>query len=706
MILTQEKILEIGRSMLGLGEPIRRDNVGFNRIDFCKMEFLGELKHLTTRQSLFIVKTLQKYKKTQLVDYADDIEETLKAFQEKAEKEESEKEKPKVTVVRCSVDGVYLMWGFSKKARAIMKESFTKENGFWKKNEKNEKNEWEYCLSFDSVQKFIKEMEDVLDTKDLAEMDFTSLGEMKFDKKKLFVARDKDSIDTLSLAFDYDKDMVALCKKYDGKWKAGTKTWEIPFSKMMDIYKNFPEDKLDKAPLEKWAKLFGSWKHRPKLMDVNKITSLKWKPYDFQIEDAKKLLSLKAGLNGNEVGCGKTFEQVIIGESIKMPKLVICPATLRINWEKEIRMVNPSADVSILYSDKPFKKGKDWTIVGYPSLVKFQKELEDELFQVVMMDEAHYIQAISSSGNPDSQRAKVALRLVATSEFVYPITGTPKTNRNKNLYNILRSIRHPLTQGKKAFFGYIDKFCDVKRNQYGMDFNGNSNDEELNQEIKTIMVRHLKKDVLPNLIKIRQAIPLRVNLREYHHYIEEYEKEKGNRMIALSYLTKAKQSIAIQKIKYTIEFAQQIVDQGEKVVVVTCFSEVVNQLCHEFNCPKIVGGMSDKDKNQAIEDFQNKDDVKVIVLNIVAGGVGVTLTASHNMIINDIPWTTGELEQAEGRIWRSGQKDVSMIYYMVADGCHMDDLLQDVITKKSMTINTAIDGGLGDEIDFRKMFKD
>jgi SNF2 family DNA or RNA helicase len=113
--------------------------------------------------------------------------------------------------------------------------------------------------------------------------------------------------------------------------------------------------------------------------------------------------------------------------------------------------------------------------------------------------------------------------------------------------------------------------------------------------------------------------------------------------------------------------------------------------------------MSDKAKNQAIEDFQNKDDVKVIVLNIVAGGVGVTLTAAHNMIINDIPWTTGELEQAEGRIWRSGQKHTSMIYYMVADRCKMDDILQDVITQKSMTINTAIDGGLGDEIDFRKI---
>ena len=216
------------------------------------------------------------------------------------------------------------------------------------------------------------------------------------------------------------------------------------------------------------------------------------------------------------------------------------------------------------------------------------------------------------------------------------------------------------------------------------------------------MVRHLKKEVLPNLIKMRQAIPLEVNLKEYYQFIEEYKKEKDNNVLALACLTKAKQSIAIQKAKDTIEFAQQFVEQDEKVVIVTCFSDVINKVCSKFKCPKIVGRMSDKEKQEAIDKFQNDDKTKVIAVNIVAGGVGITLTASHNMIINDIPWTTGELEQAEGRIWRSGQTDTSMIYYMIAEGCKMDNYLQNLITKKSITINTAIDGGFGDTIDFRK----
>ena len=75
------------------------------------------------------------------------------------------------------------------------------------------------------------------------------------------------------------------------------------------------------------------------------------------------------------------------------------------------------------------------------------------------------------------------------------------------------------------------------------------------------------------------------------------------------------------------------------------------------------------------------------------------------MIINDFPWTTGEIEQAEGRIWRGGQTKTAMIYYMSAIGCPMDEMLIDVIVYKSQTINDVVDGGLGDNIDLRVLLE-
>ena len=108
--------------------------------------------------------------------------------------------------------------------------------------------------------------------------------------------------------------------------------------------------------------------------------------------------------------------------------------------------------------------------------------------------------------------------------------------------------------------------------------------------------------------------------------------------------------VAIQKAQHSIEFAKDLIESGEKVVIVTCYTEVVNKVMKAFkNCLKLVGGMSDKAKQATIDAFQT-GEAPVIVINVVAGGVGVTLTAASNMIINDLPWTTGEIEQAEGRI--------------------------------------------------------
>ena len=515
-----------------------------------------------------------------------------------------------------------------------------------------------------------------------------------------------ESIDTVQLSTDtYSKDLVAIYKSipymmYDKRLNA----WHCYIEYIPTLMEKI-KDIADTTALQPWYDLVKSWEQTHELQEIAQET-LPFTPYDFQIEDAKKLIALKVGLNGNEVGCGKTFEQVIIGESIPMKKLVICPPTLRLNWEHEIKMVNKDANVHILYSNKPFDASADWNIIGYNSIEKFMGLLEKECFQVIMLDEAHFIQAVNNFGVPSSKRAFGVLRLAATAQYVFPITGTPKTSRNKNLFNILRVMKHPLTRGQWAFQNYGRRYCNAKKTNWGMDYGGNSNDAELNSILPPLMVRHLKKDVLPDLQKQRQAIPVDVNLMEYHQAIQEYlDKRLSNTGEALVALNRAKQVVAIQKVKESIAFAKDLIEQDKKVVIVTCYTEVVKQIEKSIKgCLKIVGGMSDKEKNAAIQQFQN-GDAPAIVLNIIAGGVGITLTASSTMIINDIPWVTGELEQAEGRIWRSGQTETAMIYYIMANNCVMDEKLINTIVYKSRTINDAIDGGIGEEIDLKALLE-
>ena len=436
-----------------------------------------------------------------------------------------------------------------------------------------------------------------------------------------------------------------------------------------------------------------------------------FEPYDFQVEDMKAMLAKHSCLLGNDMGCGKTMESVWVGLSLPFEKLVICPPTLRLNWEAEIRNFKPDADIQIIYNDTTDIKLHEWNIIGYTSLTKHLEALKDLHFRCIMADEAHYIKAVNNYGKPTSNRAEAVLELAKVADYCIAITGTPKTSRNKDLYNILKFIKHPL--GKMNFYEYGMQYCGGYSDNYGFHPDGNSKDKELNSLLKPYMIRHLKSEVLPNLKKIRQAILLDINNRAYNRYIKLIQEEKEKNIKAgkkpydaciLAMESKAKQVLAISKIKETIDFASNIIDTGESIVIATCYTEVVNKLTEKFkdNCCKIVGGMSDKDKQKSIDDFQN--GVKqIMILNEQAGGVGITLTKAHIMVFNDFPWTTGELTQIEDRICRTGQKEICNIYYMISKGIEPEEKMVDILTSKSKTINAAIDDGLGDEIDIFKL---
>lgn len=428
-----------------------------------------------------------------------------------------------------------------------------------------------------------------------------------------------------------------------------------------------------------------------------------FEPYNFQIEDIESMLRMKKCLLANDMGCGKTMESVWVGLSLPFSKLVICPPSLRLNWVKEIKNFAPDADVEIIYSNTPEVKEHEWMVIGYPSVVKHLEALMDMNIRCVMADEAHFIKAVNAWGKPTSKRAEAVLALTANADYRYAITGTPKTSRNKDLYNLLRFIGHPI--GSWKFVKYAERYCDGYQNSFGYNFEGNSHDRELNELISPYMIRHLKKEVLPDLKKIRQAIPISTNIREYCRYLkkalEEMRKNnnKANNPVILAYLTKARQSLAISKVPETYDMAETIVSGGESICIATCFKDVIEGLEKKFKdeCVKIVGGMTDAAKQKAIDEFQSGKK-PVILLNMQAGGVGITLTKSHIMIFNDFPWTTGELTQMEDRICRSGQNETCMIYYMVSEGVEMEEKLAATLTRKSYTINAAIDNGAGEDI--------
>lgn len=440
--------------------------------------------------------------------------------------------------------------------------------------------------------------------------------------------------------------------------------------------------------------IYGNLRHdnksNNKLVDLSKL-DLPFEPYDYQIEDAHKIVGMKRALLGGEMGTGKTFVSILVGASINTPKLVICPESLRLNWQKEILSVFPEADVNVLYSNEEPVFGKDWTIVGYHTAVKYQKRLK---FKCVFIDEAHNMKSVNSWGTPSSSRAKAAVKIALNAEYCYLLTGTPIPSHNVDLFNILKMLKinefdwsNPWT-----FKNYGLEYCAGKETYFGWDYSGNSNSEKLHHLLDPYMIRRLKKDVLPNLSQQRKFIPIKPELSKEYKDIEHrlYFPTAEDTYMGLAMT--GRMLLGAYKLDTAIELAENILVNEKSVVIVTNFVSTADQLKIHFGdkACEIRGGMSDTAKQQAIDEFQSKQKT-VCILNMQAGGVGITLTAASNMIMIDFAWTPGDNIQAEQRINRPGQNEMCNIYYVYCENAVLDRVFVRMLTDKSENISRAID---------------
>ncbi len=427
-----------------------------------------------------------------------------------------------------------------------------------------------------------------------------------------------------------------------------------------------------------------------KLVDINTL-DLPFKPYEYQIIDAEKIVGVKRALLSHDMGCGKTLISILVGESINTPKLVICPESLRLNWFREIKMVKNDLDVEILLSNETPHFGKDWTIVGYHTASKYMENLK--VFNCIIVDECHNCKAVNNWGKASSKRADAVIQLAQNAEYCYLLSGTPIPSHNKDLYNILKMLKCEEFDfnNRWAFKNFADKFCDPKETYFGMDYSGNSNSEKLHEILSKLMVRRLKKDVLPDLTKQRQFIPIEPKFKREYKNIEKrlYYPEENDTYMGLAMT--GRKLLSQYKLDTAIDLAESVINSGESVVIVTNFIETADKLKEHFkNACEIRGGMTDDEKQFAIDEFQSKN-TDVCILNMMAGGVGITLTAAHTMIIVDYAWLPADMIQVEDRICRTGQKENCMIYYIYCENSILDTIFIDMISAKSANIDTVVD---------------
>jgi SWI/SNF-related matrix-associated actin-dependent regulator of chromatin subfamily A-like protein 1 len=427
-------------------------------------------------------------------------------------------------------------------------------------------------------------------------------------------------------------------------------------------------------------------------------------PLEHQKTAIEKLVGSKRFILADDMGLGKTTSTIIAALETDIKKiLIICPASLKINWEREIR--NYTDRSVYICEGKNFSTEHDFVIVNYDIIKNFY-DLKDKEnspitkgnFDLVIIDEAHYI------SNPQAQRTKLINSFVKDVEYLWLLTGTPMTSRPINYYNLLNLIESPVAQNWMA---YVIRYCQGYQFKAGnrkvWNVNGASNLEELRDRTSRQVLRRLKEDVLDLPEKIITPIYLRLKSKKYEElmgeYYEWYNKhpdESRSLTVQFNKLMKVRQVIAEEKILNTIEVVENILELNKKVIIFTNFTDTLHKIHSHFGKKAVYldGTCSKVQRQYAVDQFQENDKVKVFVGNLQAAGVGITLTAGEAVIFNDLSFVPAHHQQAEDRAYRYGQKNCVSVYYPLFDNT-IEGVIYDMLINKKNIIDTV----MGDNID-------
>lgn len=466
------------------------------------------------------------------------------------------------------------------------------------------------------------------------------------------------------------------------------------------------------------------------------------KLFQHQRETIDWLKSKNKAIVAHEMGLGKT--RIAIQSLIEKQKigsvLVVCPASLKINWKREIQMalddcgvdgkiivINSGKEIEIVGTEHVTK----WIVINYDMIQKYIGQLNGMALageiSAIIVDEAHYIKGKSTI------RARAVMSIIENIETVYMLTGTPIMNRPIELYNLLKSVKHPVADKRTV---YAKKYCDAHlktlilkngRMLRFIDESGASRLPELRELIKDVFIRMMKKDVLnlpPKIISIRKVELTKEQKREYDTTFDAYVdwvlnnpdegKDIENIMTAqhLVELSKLKQVCSRAKIKTIISDIENAIESEQKVIVFSQFTKTIEMIadeartiqyetgeCDGFGKPKkknvevvtLTGQDKMIDRQKSVDAFQNNPDVKVFVANIKAGGVGLNLTSASMVVFADMEWSPEIHSQAEDRAHRIGQTGtVNIIYYVIEDTIEED--IVDILGRKKEIIKTVVEG--------------
>jgi SWI/SNF-related matrix-associated actin-dependent regulator of chromatin subfamily A-like protein 1 len=427
------------------------------------------------------------------------------------------------------------------------------------------------------------------------------------------------------------------------------------------------------------------------------------KPFKHQEEAIIKLLENDKFILALDMGLGKTSAAIIASIETKPSKtLVICPASLKQNWEREIK--NYTNKPIYICEGKKYDDSADYVIINYDIIKNFHslKTKEESIiqkseFDLVIIDECHMIK------NPQASRTKLINDICKDINKIWLLTGTPLTSRPIDYFNLLSLVDSPVARNWMA---YVKRYCAGYQFTVGMNkvwnVNGASNLDELRERTSPLLLRLLKENVLDLPEKIITPVYLTLKSKEYENVMGEYfdwvknnPKESKSLSVQFTKLMKVRQIIADEKIKNTIELIENTLEQERKVIVFSNFTNSLYKIYEHFKkiAVKLDGSSTMKQRQDSVDKFQNEDKIKVFVGNIKAAGVGLTLTSADVVIFNDLSFVPADHSQAEDRAYRIGQKNSVSVLYPIFENT-IEGIIYDMLDRKKKIISTVLGDNL------------
>lgn len=450
---------------------------------------------------------------------------------------------------------------------------------------------------------------------------------------------------------------------------------------------------------------------------------LRVEPYEYQKEGILFGLERRRLLIGDEPGLGKTLQSIgIVDTAAAYPCLVICPSSLKINWQREFEKFTDKKALVLDNASRtswPYFLGMGMfhvAIVNYESLKKFfvwdikggkTFTLKDvvfnrdiNVFRSVIMDESHRLK------DPTAQQTMFTRGIVEGKEWRILLSGTPVVNHAQDLVSQLAIMGRLLSD-----FGGRGKFLA----QYGE----NEYLSELSDKLyNTCMIRREKAKVLTELPdKQRTDLYVEISNREEYDlaaadlaaYLREYtectdrEIRRKMRMEALVKFMTLRSLASKGKVKQATDFIKNFLANGKPLIVFCSLKEIVKALQKQFpDAVRVTGDDNTAEKQAAVDAFQS-GEAQLIICSIKAAGVGLTLTASSNVAFVEFPWTYADCCQCEDRAHRIGQKNNVNCYYLIGRST-IDPVLYNIIHKKRSIANQIM--ACDDDIPTDEMYFD